>query len=99
MRRWVLAILVVLTAVGASGEARAATRYAVPGGAAGDGMCLSAGAGCSLATVLEDVIVTGDEVVVTPGTYDLGNQGVYTRSTAASVNVHGQDGRPRPTIL
>jgi hypothetical protein len=62
-------------------------------------MCLSAGAGCSLATVLEDVIVTGDEVVVTPGTYDLGNQGVYMRSSAASVNVHGQDGRPRPTIL
>ena len=99
MRGRVLALLVLLTAMGASGEARAATRYAVPGGTAGDGMCLSVGAGCSLAAVLEDVIVTGDEVVVTPGIYDLGNQGVYMRSTATSVNVHGQDGQPRPTIL
>src|SRR5689334_1178530 len=98
MRRAVLAALVVLACFGTVGQARAATRYAVPGGTAGDATCLSPAAGCSLAEVLENVIVTGDEVVVTPGTYDLGNQNVYMRSAALGVNVHGEDGKPRPTI-
>jgi hypothetical protein len=99
MRRSVVAALVLAACLGAAGQAQAVTRYAVPGGTAGDAMCLSPAAGCSLNEVLENVIATGDEVVVTPGNYDLGTQGVYMKSGPTSVNVHGEDGQPRPTIF
>src|SRR5215211_4039916 len=97
--RRLIQLLMLLVVLGAAGQARATTRYAVPEGTTGDAMCQSAGAGCSLAEVLENVIVTGDEVIVTPGVYDVGTMGVYMRSAALSVNVHGQDGQPRPTIF
>ncbi len=92
-------LLVLLVVLGVAGQARATTRYAVPGGTTGDAMCQSPGANCSLTEVLENVVVTGDEVIVTPGEHDVGTMGVYIRSSALSVNVHGQDGQPRPRIF
>src|SRR5947208_5564433 len=62
--------------------AMAATRYAVPGGGMGDVVCTSPAAGCSLAEVLENVVATGDEVIVMPGNHDAGSMGVYVRSVA-----------------
>src|SRR5215213_6034577 len=83
---------------GVAAQASATVRYAVPGGSAGDASCTSTGVDCSLRHVLEDVVLTADEVVVMPGTHDLGSNGVIVRTGSYSVNIHGADGQPRPTI-
>jgi hypothetical protein len=78
--------------------AEAVTRYAVADGAGADASCTSTGANCSLKHVLEDVVVTGDEVIVMPGVHDVGVSGTDVRAGVAALNVHGQDGQPRPRI-
>jgi hypothetical protein len=76
----------------------AATRYAVPDGV-GIGMtCTSPSDACSLKHVLEDVVQTGDEVIVIPGVHDPGANGLFVKSGVSSLNIHGQDGQPRPDI-
>ena len=42
---------------------------------------------------------TGDVVIVTPGTHDVGASGVYVKNGVTSLNIHGQDGQPRPRIV
>ena len=42
---------------------------------------------------------TGDEVTVTPGTHDVGPNGVIVKNFVTSLNIHGQDGQPRPRIV
>jgi hypothetical protein len=92
---FVVAILLCL--VGAP-PAAATVRYAVPGGSSGGATCTSPGDQCSLRHVLEDVILTADEVVVMPGTHDVGSNTLYVRTGSNSVNIHGEAGQPRPTI-
>ena len=94
-------VVVVLLALflGTAAQAQAATtRYAVPGGGTGDASCKSVAAGCSLTEVLENVVASGDEVVVLHGTHDLGSTGVYIHNGPVGLNIHGEDGHPRPTI-
>jgi hypothetical protein len=88
-----------LVFLGAAGPASATTRFAVPGGTAGDSSCTSTGANCSLAHVLQDVVLTGDEVIVTPGTHDVGSNGVSVKSGVTTLNIHGEEGQPRPRIV
>ena len=94
---WLLAAgLVLLSGPGSAFGAE--TRYAVPGGSTTDATCLSASASCSLRHVLEDVVQTGDEVIVIPGLHDSGTNGFAIKSGVSGVNIHGQDGQPRPRI-
>src|SRR5437763_8223461 len=88
----------MLVFLGVAAQSQAATRYAVPGGGTGDASCMSVMVNCSLAEVLENVVATGDEVIVTPGTYDVGSMGVYIKNGSTALNIHGEDGRARPTI-
>ena len=91
-------VLGMLMSLGVASQANATVRYATPGGVGGNGACLSPGAGCSLRHVLENVILTADELIVMPGTHDLGSNGVTVRTGSNSVNIHGADGQPRPTV-
>lgn len=94
---WLLAAgLVLLTAPGPA--LGASTRFAVPGGSTTDATCLSASASCSLKHVLEDVVQTGDEVVVIPGVHDAGSNGLFIKSGVTGLNIHGQAAQPRPMI-
>src|SRR5690242_70425 len=89
----------MLVCLGAAAPADAAfTRFAVPGGSTGSATCTSTGDNCSLKHVLETVVATGDEVVVMPGTHDVGSMGVHLKGTVTAVNIHGQDGQPRPRV-
>ena len=97
-RRAQVLITAILVFFAVSAQASATTRYAVPGGSSSDATCVSLSAQCSLRHVLEDVILTADDVVVMPGTYDLGTNGVSVRSGSNSVSIHGAEGQPRPTI-
>jgi hypothetical protein len=92
------ALVAMLAFLGVVSQASATVRYAVPDGVGGDGICASPGAGCSLRYVLENVILTADEVIVMPGTHDLGSNGVTVRAGSNSVNIHGAAGEPRPTV-
>src|SRR6185503_7377251 len=56
------------------------------------------GDNCSLKHVLETVVATGDEVIVTPGTHDVPITGVHIKNNVTAVNIHGQDGQPRPRV-
>ena len=92
------ALVAMLAFLGVVSQASATVRYAVPDGVGGDGICAGPGAGCSLRYVLENVILTADEVIVMPGTHDLGSNGVTVRTGSNSVNIHGAAGEPRPTV-
>lgn len=98
-KRLPLTLLAVgLLSLGLSAQALAATRFAVPGGLTTDSSCTTVGAGCSLRHVLEDVVLSGDEVVVMPGVHDSGTNGFVIKSGVTGLNVHGQDGQPRPRL-
>src|SRR3954469_12862849 len=73
-------------------SASAATRYAAPGGGATSG-CPQL-APCSLKEAITGA-GSGDEVVVTPGTYTVEG----TISTENPLFIHGQDGAARPQIV
>jgi hypothetical protein len=68
------------------------TRYAAPTGSGTD--CTQASP-CGLKTAVEVVAQPGDEVVVLPGDYSLGFQGLTVDS---AIDVHGVTGQPRPRI-
>lgn len=97
--RIALLLVATLAFLGVAGQASAATRFAVPGGTTIDASCTTAGAGCSLAHVLQDVVQTGDVVIVMAGTHDVGPSGVIVKNGVTSLNIHGQDGQPRPRIV
>jgi len=60
--------------------------------------CTNPGNNCSLKHVLEDVVQTGDEVIVMPGVHDADTDRFFVRSGVTSLNIHGQDGQLRPRI-
>ncbi len=75
--------------------AQAATvRYAVPGGSAANS-CASPATACSIDKAVNQA-AAGDEVVLAPGTYELGGTGLS--SGQPGVNVHGTAGQPRPVV-
>jgi hypothetical protein len=88
----------MLVCLGAAAPAKAVPRFAVPGGNSAGASCMNPGDNCSLEHVLETVVQTGDEVIVTPGTYDLVSNVVTVKSGTSSLNIHGQDGQPRPRV-
>ena len=88
-----LALAVVTGLLALPSVAAAATRYASPTGTTGD-PCTQAQP-CDIATALDKVGQPNDEVIVLPGTYDIAFNGLTTQ---AGMNVHGQDGSPRPVI-
>jgi hypothetical protein len=101
-RKGILAAFAIAIALAAAPSAAGATtRYASPGGVT-SGNCTSPSPSdptnppCDLTHVVTFVAVGGDEVIVTPGTYDLGSGELIINK---AINVHGQDGAPRPLIL
>lgn len=91
MRRG-LGIAAVLLALVLPATASAATRYAAPGGGMVPG-CAQASP-CSLEYAITGA-TSGDEVVVTPGTYMVAT----TIATEQRLFIHGQEGVPRPFIV
>jgi hypothetical protein len=75
--------------------ASAAVRYAEPNGDGPASSCPKANP-CEINDATEDASVEdGDEVVVLPGTYDLGNGNIELSDT---ITLHGVLGKPRPVI-
>ena len=89
-------LLAALVCLFAAAPASAAVRNAVPGGSTTDLNCTSTP--CTLKHLLEDVVTTNDEVIVAPGTHDVGSMGLHLKNNVTSVNIHGQDGQPRPRV-
>jgi hypothetical protein len=90
MRR--AALLAVLAALVLPASALGAQRYAAPGGGTTVG-CPRA-TPCSLSYAIT-AAGAGDEVIVTPGTYNL-SAGI---EATAPLNIHGEAGQPRPRIV
>jgi hypothetical protein len=88
--------------VTASSALAGITRYASATGATMDSDCTSPNPAdptnppCSLRRAVETVAQTSDEVIVAPGSYNLGSPSL---SIVKAINVHGQDGAARPQIL
>jgi hypothetical protein len=79
----------------APGVAAAAVRYAEPGGD-GPEPCLETDP-CGLEAAVESMSVTDvDEVVMRPGDYDLAANDLEITD---DIELHGEDGQPRPRIL
>jgi hypothetical protein len=72
----------------------AVIRYAVPGGSSANN-CTSPATACSIDKAINQA-ATGDEVIIAPGTYNVGGTGLSNNQT--NVNVHGVAGLPRPVI-
>ena len=72
----------------------AITRYAVPGGSSANN-CTSPATACSIDKAINQA-ATGDDVILAPGTYDVGGTGLS--NSQANVRVHGVAGLPRPVI-
>ena len=83
----------VVGALAAPAAAQAVPRYAEPGMGGSDPTCPQADP-CDLQTAVESAL-GGDEVVVTPGTYE---QGADPLEVPADVDVHGTPGAARPVI-
>src|SRR5687768_11397657 len=62
----------------------------------GSGTSCSNGSPCDLNTAVEIVGGPGDEVIVRPGTHDLGGDTVHIDDP---MHVHGQAGAARPLIV
>jgi hypothetical protein len=92
--------LAALACLVAAPSAGATVRYVNPTGVA-SGSCETASPGCTLNWAVENVAQTGDEIVVLPGTHTLptGAGGQVTVGTGVQLNIHGQDGQPRPRIV
>ena len=88
-----LAIVTAAAAVLLAAPAGAAVRLAAVGAAGGEP--------CTAAPCPIDVAIqgaqTGDEVIIAPGTYNEGAT-ILFNDTASSLNIHGQNGAPRPVI-
>lgn len=87
--RLVPALVALSVALAAPASAGAVQRFASP---AGTGAACTQGQPCPLATAL-GAAVSGDEVLVAPGSYATGAIGV-----SAGVDVHGPVGGPAPTV-
>lgn len=89
----VLAVVGVLLVAPPASAATA--RYASPTGDNATSNCTAAEPPCSLRRAIETVAGPGEEVVVTPGTYNLTAQ----LNVGQNVYIHGQDGQPRPRVV
>jgi len=69
-------------------------RYAAP---AGSGTACTSTAPCALATAVNGA-GSSSEVIVTPGTYEVGSTSLTRPSTVTNLNVHGVAGQPQPVI-
>jgi hypothetical protein len=87
----VLGVLAVQTGLASPGQA-AAPRYA---SVTGTGTACTSTAPCDIVTAVNQAPAS-TEVVIAPGTYDLGASGLA--NSQAAVNVHGTAGQPRPVI-
>ena len=79
----------------AAPAALATTRVAVPGGTSADPNCTSKAANCSIQHA-NDQANSGDELIISSGTYDFGTS-AGPRLTKP-LTVHGEDGHPRPVL-
>ena len=69
-------------------------RYAAP---AGSGTACTSTAPCALVTAVNGA-GSSSEVIVTPGTYEVGSTSLTRPSTVTNLNVHGVAGQPQPVI-
>src|SRR5258705_12455711 len=87
-----LACLGVACALAPAADA-ASQRFASPTGA---GSACTQPSPCDIQTAVEDVsVMDGDEVILLPGSYDVGADDV---DLFKAITVHGQEGQPRPTV-
>jgi hypothetical protein len=94
------AIAAAALTVIAAPSASAAIRYAEPGGDGPAATCPESNP-CDIQVAVENPIVAnGDEVVVLPGTYNLGSAMDSTSNLDINdaIDLHGAAGQPRPTI-
>jgi hypothetical protein len=84
-------VLAVQTGVASPSEA-AAPRYA---STTGSGTACTSTAPCDIVTAVNQA-PSSTEVIIAPGTYNLGSTGLVNSQSA--VNVHGTPGQPRPVI-
>jgi hypothetical protein len=90
-----LAAAALVAQAALAGPARAAgPRYASPTGSSASS-CLAPAAACTIDTAVNQA-AAGDEVIIAPGTYDLGAVGLSNGQ--AGLSVHGVAGQPRPVI-
>ena len=93
MSRGILTSAIAAAALLAAAPAHAATRYAEPASTDALGSCSSLQP-CALEHAVNDA-AAGDEVVVRPGTYELG----ATLDPGVAVTLRGVAGEPRPRLL
>ncbi len=96
--RYIASAALTTLCLAAPTVASAATRYAEPGGDGPAATCPQADP-CDLSVAVEaDQVRNGDEIVVLPGTYNLGTTGDDTLYLTKSIHVHGQTGQADPII-
>jgi hypothetical protein len=87
------ACVAVICLLSAPAGASAAQRWATPGSSVASGGCAAASP-CDIDYAIEGA-ATGDEVIVTPGTYDLASSLV----PAVPIDLHGVAGQTRPRLI
>jgi hypothetical protein len=88
-----LAAVLVIAMLGTACAAQGAQRWASPTGTGPAGTCPQANP-CDIDTAVEDAsVVDGDEVVVTPGTYN-----IVGLNVSDAIDLHAQALQPRPLI-
>jgi hypothetical protein len=85
-------LLTLIAAAAIAPNASAAQRYAEPGGQNG-GACIAASP-CNVAQAIGGA-QAGDEVILAPGTYALGNNLI----APGQITIHGVAGQPRPRLV
>lgn len=73
----------------------ATTRYVTPGGSLSDLSC-AVTTPCNIEHAVNTIAVDGDEVIVAPGGYTISSALTWP---GKSLNLHGQDGQPRPNVI
>jgi hypothetical protein len=95
VRRALIAGIAAATLAMTGGSASAAVRYAEPSGSGPASSCPKKDP-CEIQDAVEDPSVEdGDEVIVLPGTYELGGDRLEVDD---GINLHGALGEPRPLI-
>lgn len=89
----ILATLVLVSPVGAV----AARRYISVYGSATSTIC-ALGDPCEIVHGFKDVASGGDEIVIEPGVYELGDTNVQFTDAKGPLRIHGAVGAPPPTI-
>jgi len=88
----------------APATAAATTLYASPLGDATTSDCtspdpLAVNPPCEVNRAVETIAVDGDEVILSPGDYNVGADPLEIAGAGAAINVHGADGQPLPRII